>query len=131
MIFGKKHKKAEQTEPKEPPFPLDRPNSCEHCKHNLCTGVSYICGAYYSMNKRIETWWWTKERSGFRTWDRCDEYAPYKVCATCKYGPTRDVITETHIIGDEEVEITMDPSTKCPHRSECKHAEKWEPREDE
>ena len=128
MTFGKKHRKVEQTEPEGPPFPLDKPNSCEHCMHNLCMGLTYICDACYGTDKRIETWWWTKELNAFRTWDRCDNYDPHKVCATCKYGPAKDVITETRIIGDEEVKVRIDPSTKCPYRFECKHAEKWEPK---
>lgn len=128
MIFKKKHKEVEQVKPEEPPFPLDKPNSCEHCIHNLYLGMTYVCNAYYTMNKRIDTRWWSKGRSAFRTWDRCDCYKPNKVCATCKYGPVRGVITETHIIGDEEVEVRVQPSTKCPYESECKHAEKWEPR---
>ena len=126
---SRKHRKAEQAESEEPPFPLDRPNSCKYCKNNLCTGVTYMCNAYHSMDKHIEICWWSKDGYVFRTWDRCDNYEPHKICATCKYGPARGVITEAHIIGDEEVEITLDPSTKCPYRSECKHAEKWEPKE--
>lgn len=131
MIFKKKHKVVEQTEPEEPPFSLDKPNSCQYCKHNLCTGLTYICDAHYGMNKRIETWCWTKKRVGFRTWDRCDDYEPIKTCTNCKYGPAGNVLTEIHIIGDEEVEVKIPPSTKCPYRSECKHGEKWEPKEGE
>ena len=127
MIFKKKHKKAEQAE--GPPFPLDKPNSCEYCMYNLCTGSTYICNAYFGMNKRIVTWWWSKEGSAFRTWDRCDDYKPNRICATCKYGPARDELTETHIIGGEEVKIRVDPLTKCPYGPECKRAEKWEPKE--
>ena len=129
MIFKKKHREAKQAEPEKPPFPLDKPNSCEFCKHNYCTGTSYRCDAYYGMNKRIETWWWSKGGSAFRTWDRCDDYAPIKTCKTCKYGPIQNMITETRIIGDEEVEVTMPPSINCPHKSECKNSEKWEPKE--
>jgi len=128
MIF-KKHRKTEQAEPEKPPFPLDKPNSCEYCMHNLCTGTTYICDAYYCMNKRIETWWWSKEGSAFRTWDRCDDYKPHKICATCKYGPARGMLTETRIIGDEEIEVKVHPSTRCPYGPECKNAEKWEPKE--
>lgn len=131
MIFKKKHNVVEQAEPVEPPFPLDKPNSCQYCKHNLCTGLSYVCNAYDSMSKHVETWWWSKGRTGFRTWDRCDDYEPLKDCCTCKYGPVRSVITETHIIGDEEIKVMMSPTTKCPYESECEHAEKWEPKESE
>lgn len=131
MIFKKKHGKTEPAGPVEPPFPLDKPNSCQYCIHNLCTGLSYMCNAYDSMSKHIETWWWSKGRYAFRTWDRCDSYEPLKDCCTCKYGPAKDVITETHIIADEEVKVMMRPTTKCPYRSECKNAEKWEPKESE
>ena len=126
-----KKRKQKEVEPEEPPFPLDKPNSCQYCKHNLCTGLSYVCNAYDSMSKHVETWWWSKGRTGFRTWDRCDDYEPLKICTNCKYGPTRDIITETHIIADEEVKVMMSPTTKCPYESECKNAEKWEPKEGE
>lgn len=126
-----KKKKIENAMPEEPPFSLDKPNSCEHCKHNLCTGLTYICDAYYHMDKRIETWWWSKERSGFRTWDRCDDYEPLKICKTCKHGPIQNTITEMHTIGDEEVEVKRILTEVCPYKSECKHAEKWELKEEE
>ena len=131
MIFKKKHREAEQTEPEEPPFPLDKPNSCQYCKHNLCTGLTYICKAYDSMSKHIETWWWSKGCSGFRTWGRCDDYEPLIDCVTCKYGPIKKVVTETRILGDEEINVMTCSSTKCPYQSECEHWEKWEPKEDE
>ncbi len=129
FVKKKRQKQVESEAPEEPPFSLDKPNSCQYCKHNLCTGMTYVCDAYYHKNKRIETWWWSKGCVGFRTWDRCDDYEPLKVCGTCKYDPARNVVTETHIIGDEEVEVRLFPP--CRYESECKHAEKWEPKEGE
>ena len=126
FVKKRRQKEIESEEPEEPPFSLDKPNSCQYCKHNLCTGMSFKCDAHYHMNKRVETWCWTKTRSGFRTWDRCDDYEPLKACRTCKYDPAKNMVTETHIIGDEEVEVKLFPL--CPYDSECKHAEKWEPK---
>ena len=130
FVKKRRQKKIESEEPEEPPFPLDKPNSCRFCEHNYCTGSTYVCKAYPLMDRFVETWWWqSKGHYGYRTWDRCDDYKPLKICETCKHMPGTN--WETHILGDEEVKVKIPPEMICPYGEECKHQEKWEPKGDE
>lgn len=126
---------VEKRRQKEPPFPLDKPNSCEYCEHIYShepVGNTYYCDVnHFRMNKCILVADIYKRDIIFRTWDKCDYYVPRKVCKTCRYRPSPNEMEEIHIVGDEEVRIMVRSESKCPYGSECKHAEKWEPKEDE
>lgn len=117
---------------KEPPFPLDKPNSCEYCEHTTYgpVGFTYCCDVnLFRMDKCVHVADVYKGNIVFRTWDKCDYYVPRKVCKTCRHLPTPDEIEETHIVGDEEVRIVVRSESRCPYKSECKYADKWEPKE--
>ena len=71
-----------ESKKKEPPFPVDKPNSCEFCTHKRW-GYS---GQYCEINNEEV---YVVGDHLYRTWDKCDNYCPIQICKTCKhYSPT-------------------------------------------
>ena len=84
----------------EPPFPVDKPNSCEYCEHHKWN----YSGQYCEINNKEV---YVVGHYPYRTWDRCDKYSPMHICKTCKhYSPK--IIT----VMDEAFEEWRDGCTR-------------------
>lgn len=83
-------KKVQPKDSKEkPPFPINKPNSCTYCELKIGGKCSITMEDVYYSNSHGR---------GYRTWDRCDKYAPTHVCATCKhYTPLIIVIADNPV----------------------------------
>lgn len=60
----------------KPPFSLTKSNSCLYCERKIGRMCSITMEEIYYSGK---------SGRGYRTWDRCDKYAPMHVCETCKH----------------------------------------------
>lgn len=107
-------KKSTQPEDsgEEPPFPITKPNSCLYCERKIGRMCSVTMEAVYYSNK---------SGRGYRTWDRCDKYAPMHICATCKH-----YLPYTIVIADE---LVVNGDGGCARHVKCLKECCWEAKE--